>query len=671
MKGIFSRFSTVQQQRQALTIASGTLILVGLGAGALGLEMRLVKAIYILAALIAGSDIARRAWNSLRSRYISIEMLVTIAFTGAILIGEAWEAAAVTFLFLFGAFLESRTLSKTRQVLESLLELAPVSALVVRDGQPVEIAPYEVEYGETVLVKPGVKIPVDGEVIEGFSAVDESAITGEPIPEDKEPGALVFAGTVNYHGLLKVKASGVGQDTTLARIIRRVEEAQEEKAPTQRFIERFARWYTPLIVVMSVAAYLVSGSIELALTLLVIACPGALVIATPVSIVAGIGRAARGGILIKGGEYLENAGKVSALAFDKTGTLTIGKPVLTDIIALQPLAVTAGNSQGLSTSSQWTEEQGQVLYWAASAEAGSEHPLAKAVMQAAQDLDGLNYHGPSLFSALPGKGITALVDERQVAVGTEKMMAELGAALPADLGDHLDALRGDGKTAVLVAVDRMVIGLLGISDPIREDAREAIQRLRSTGIKKIVMLTGDDPLTAQAIARQAGLEDVRAGLMPEDKLEAIRELQAAGHVTAMVGDGVNDAPALAAADIGIAMGAAGTGVAVETADIALMSDDLLKIPEALGLSKATFRNIRQNVAVALATVTVLLAGVLTDNVHMAEGMLVHQASVLVVVINAVRLLGRPDKKPKPGKPGPLAGANLNEPGKNGSKPAKA
>lgn len=330
-----------KQRRQLLTAVSGLLIILALTSNYLLNQANWHNGLMTGAALIAGFDIAQRAWRSLRQRHISIELLVTIAAAGALVIGEYWEAAAVTFLFLFGAYLEARTLGQTRQVLQGLLELAPTTAIVLRNDRQLEVMPYEVVLGETVLIKPGAKIPVDGDVIDGRSAVDESAITGESMPVEKGAGTVVYAGTVNQAGLLKVKAIGVGSDTTLARIIRRVEEAQEEKAPTERFIERFARWYTPFIILLSGAAYLITRELELALTLLVIGCPGALVISTPVSIVAGIGCAAKRGILIKGGEYLENAGKISALALDKTGTLTVGRPLVTDVIALQT-AVAAG-----------------------------------------------------------------------------------------------------------------------------------------------------------------------------------------------------------------------------------------------------------------------------------------------------------------------------------------
>ena len=638
-------FSDLQQRRKILAIVSGSLIAVAFGANALFGWRAVYTISMVAAALVAGWDIALRAITSLRNRYISIELLVTVATLGALLIGEYWEAAAVTFLFIFGAYLEARTLSQTRQVLSSLLDLAPVTAIVVRAGRQLEVLPHEVEPGETVLVKPGTKVPVDGEVLDGRSAVDESAITGEPMPEEKVTGSKVFAGTVNQNGLLKVQATGVGADTTLARIIRRVEEAQDEKAPTQRFIERFARWYTPSIIGLSVVAYLISRDVELALTLLVIGCPGALVISTPVSVVAGIGRAARSGILIKGGEYLENAGKISALALDKTGTLTQGKPRVTDVIALSP---TQPPSNLPAASGGWDAGQASVLRWAGIVEAGSEHPLARSILSAAGRLGEIPV--AEGFETCTGRGVKARYGGHTIGVGTVVLMAALGVPVDDKTQRALTDLKSKGKTGVLVSLDEQIIGILGIADPIRGSSREMIRRLKETGLKRIIMLTGDDRLTAENIARQAGIDEVRAGLLPEDKLAVIRELQSEGHVVAMVGDGINDAPALAAVDLGIAMGAAGTDIAIETADIALMSDDLMKLPEAIQLSRATLHNIYQNVIIALLTVTVLLVGILVGKVHMAGGMLIHEASVLVVILNGMRLL-----RAGPGKEAALAG----------------
>lgn len=651
-----------KQRRQTLALLSGGLIILALGADYLVGLTTLGNGLHLAATLVAGWDIAGRAWFSLRNRHASIELLVTIAAAGALVIGEYWEASAVTFLFILGAYLEARTLSRTRNVLRHLLDLAPTTAIVLRAGRQVEVPAREVALGEIVWLKPGAKIPVDGQVVSGSSAVDESAITGEPMPADKATSDPVYAGTVNQHGLLKVRATGVGADTTLAHIIRRIEEAQDEKAPTQRFIERFARWYTPAIIGLSALFFVFTRDVELALTLLVISCPGALVISTPVSVVAGIGRAAKSGILIKGGEYLENAGKISAVALDKTGTLTQGKPRLTEVIALQPaaslqpVAVGAGDNPPSAPGgllpvepglTGWTAAQGDVLYWAALAEAGSEHPLARAIMAAWYDrqeaavqtgLSPTPLPSPESFQAVPGKGVLATYQGQPIAVGTVEFTGELGISIDQDTRQRLEELKSTGRTAVVVAIAGQVAGLLGISDPIRPAAPALIRQLRQAGIRRITMLTGDDQLTAQAIAAEAGLTDVRAGLLPADKLAAIRALQAEGHVVAMAGDGFNDAPALAAADVGIAMGVAGNGLAIETAGIALMADDLLKIPAAIRLSKATLRNIRQNVIIALITVTLLIAGVLSGHIHMAGGMLVHQASVLLVILNGMRLL---------------------------------
>jgi Zn2+/Cd2+-exporting ATPase len=634
-------FNRPKQRRQLLTAASGLLILLALAVDYLAGLAWLGSGLMVSAALLAGFDIGLRAWHSLRNRHISIELLVTIAAIGALLIGEYWEAAAVTFLFMLGAYLEAQTLSRTRRTLQELLQVAPSVAIVRREGRQVEVLAAEVRPGEIVLVKPGAKIPVDGEVISGRAAVDESSITGESIPVEKSAGTEVFAGTINQDGLLQVKATGVGADTTLARIIRRVEEAQEEKAPTQRFIERFARWYTPAIIGLSGLVFLLSRDIRLALTLLVIGCPGALVISTPVSVVAGIGRAARRGILIKGGEYLENAGKITALALDKTGTLTQGKPRLTDIVALQPepAGIAAG---GISLAvfepmpGRWTAAQQEVLRWAAIAEAGSEHPLARPIVAEAEAL-GMVLQANE-FSAYPGRGIRAGYQGREIIVGSRELLQQRQVVVDQEAEERLARLKSAGKTAILVALDGVLIGILGIADRLRETAPEMLRQLKAIGLERIVMLTGDDRRTARAIAAEAGLSEVYAGLLPEDKLEIIRSLQAEGYVVAMVGDGINDAPALAAADLGLAMGAAGADVAIETADIALMADDLLKIPEAIGLSKATLGNIRQNVVIALVTVAALLAGVLLGKVHMAGGMFIHELSVLVVILNGMRLL---------------------------------
>ena len=645
-------FNKLLYNRSFITGLSGILILLALGADYLAGYPAVKDGLMIAAAIVAGSNIAVRAWKSLLNKHLSIELLVTIAATGALFIGEYWESAAVTFLFMLGAWMEARTLNKTRQTLQKLIELAPDTAVVLRDGKPTEVAAFEIETNGLVLARPGSKIPVDGIVEEGSSSINESSITGESIPVEKVNGSQVYAGTINQNGLLKIRAEKTGADTTLAGIIRRVEEAQEEKAPTQRFIERFAQWYTPAILIFSGLAFLITGNIVLGLTLLVIGCPGALVISTPVSIIAGIGRAAQKGILIKGGDYLETAGKVTAIAFDKTGTLTQGNPKLTDIITFENILEPAGSDDGADpaqvsgsessystkvngSESLWSSEEQEILYWAAIAETGSEHPLAKPILEAAKTMDIPN---PDTFTAVTGKGIQAAYQGRTITVGTEKFMKEQNIVVGSADQQAIDTVKNQGTTTVIVAVDDIALGAIGISDTVRENAAAMIKKLRKSGIERVLMLTGDNQQTAEAIAKQAGIDEVHAGLLPDDKLRIIKELRKEGHVTAMVGDGINDAPALAAADIGIAMGMAGTDVAIETADIALMSDDLMNIPEAIRASKKTMSNIRQNVVIALLTVVGLLAGVIFGKVHMAGGMLIHEISVLVVVVNGMRLL---------------------------------
>ncbi|MGP9744518.1 heavy metal translocating P-type ATPase [Brachybacterium sp. AOP29-B2-41] len=577
----------------------------------------------VAAALVAGIPIILKALRALMVKVIAIDLLVTIAAVGALIIGQYWEAAAVTFLFAIGHALEAGTMNRTRSALAELVAVAPDVAVVMREGEQVEISAALVQPEETVLVKNGAKVPVDGIVIGGTGALDEASITGESIPVEKGEGDQVFAGTISGGGFLQVRATGIGADTTLARIIHRVEEAQDAKARTQTFMEKFSTWYTPGIILLALITGLITGNVVLALTLLVIGCPGALVISIPVSIVAGIGRGAKDGILIKGGEYLETSAKITAVALDKTGTLTEGKPYLTDVTVLDPAL-----------------DRADVLGWAARAEAGSEHPLARPLIDAAA-AEGLPTHGlPEHTEPVPGKGIVATLEGRRVAVGNLPLLAAEDISEDRGATAEVDRLAGLGRTPMVVTLDGRVIGVVAVADRIRTDAREMIARLHATGVKKVIMLTGDNRRVAEAVAAEVGVDEVRAQLLPEDKLTVVQQLQSEGCTVAMVGDGVNDAPALATADIGVAMGAAGTGVAIETADIALMKDDLLKLPQAIGLARSTVSVMRQNIAIALITVIALLVGVFAGGVTMAIGMLVHEGSVLLVILNAMRLLRR-------------------------------
>jgi len=653
MKSLQKLFDDPSKRKKALLIISGLLITIGWVVDYYRESARLFNVLMLLATLAAGFEIARSAWQGLRNRHTNIELLVTIAAAGGIFIGVFWEAAAVTFLFLLGGWLEARTMSRTRNTLKELIKMAPDTALVEENGGRKEIPARQLEEEMLVLVKPGSKIPVDGMVESGSTSVDESTITGEPMPVEKGEGSNVFAGTINKNGRIYVRASRAGSDTTLAKIIHRVEEAQEEKAPSQRFIERFARWYTPGIVGLSIGSYLLSGNLELALTLLVIGCPGALVISTPVSIISGIGRAAEKGILIKGGEHLEQAGKITAVAFDKTGTITEGKPRITDLFSLQRSTVMAGaadiGGKNQKTVLHWElsadEEDFQqaeepfrrLLYCAGIAESVSEHPLGQAILKEAEKAGAIPE--PDRFKAHTGMGVEAHYHSDTFIAGSPDFIRQNDIKVEGEVPELMQELSEAGRTLVLIARNGELMGGIGITDRMRPEAPAMIGELRRNGTRETVMLTGDAAPVARNIAEEAGINwaDVHAGLLPEEKTEIIQQLQKKGHKVAMVGDGINDAPALATADIGIAMGAAGTDVAIETADIALMTDELMRIPEALFLSRKALRNISQNVVIALVTVAALLAGVFTGSVHMAGGMLIHELSVMVVLVNGMRL----------------------------------
>ncbi len=573
--------------------------------------------------LVAGLPIFRNAFEALKYRIVGIDALVTIAVTGALFIGEYWEAAAVTFLFMLGDYLESRTIEKTRSSIKALLDLAPDTARVIRDGKEVLVDPEDVIQGETVIVKPGEKISVDGTVLEGNAYLNQAAITGESLPIPKALEDEVFSGTILESGYLKVRADKVGDDTTFARILEMVEEAQDKKAKTQKFLEKFSRYYTPGIIALSAVLYLFTRDLVLSLTLLVIACPGALVISTPVSIVAGIGNGAKHGVLVKGGEIMEKLGSVKVLAFDKTGTLTIGKPVVTEVIAF-----------GI--------DEDELLKIAAIGESYSEHPLGRAIINHAKSNLGAYNGTVDDAEIITGHGIKAKIEGKDYLLGNRKLFIENGYKL-----DHIEETlqneENKGQTAILVGLDKDVLGIIAIADVVREDAKKLIQNIKSLGIKRVVMLTGDNERAAKAIAEELGIDEYYAELLPEDKVRILMELQGKYGATGMVGDGVNDAPALASADLGIAIGGAGKDVAMETADVILMSEEIKKLSHTIGLSRATVANMKQNIYFAIGVAALLLLGVLVKTVNLSFGMLVHEISVLLVIINAVRLLGYGDK----------------------------
>lgn len=579
-----------------------------------------VTIIFMLATtVIAGTPIFKKAIGALRYYIVGIDALVTIAVIGALVIGEYWEAAAVTFLFMLGDYLESRTIEKTRSSIKALLDLAPDKTRVKRNGIEVEITPEEVLKGDLVIVKPGEKISVDGTVIEGSAYINQAAITGESIPVSRSVEEKVFSGTIIESGYLIIRADKVGDDTTFARILQMVEEAQDKKAKTQKFLEKFSRYYTPGIIILAVLLYIFTKDLVLALTLLVIACPGALVISTPVSIVAGIGNGAKHGVLVKGGEIMEKLGTVKVVAFDKTGTLTIGKPMVTHV-----------KTYGI--------EENELLRLAAIGESYSEHPLGKAIIKRAEEKLGKIHDVPEDAEIITGQGLKFKVDGETYFIGNRKLFEANGISVE-NQESYLRSEEEKAQTAVIVGNIHKIYGIISIADIVRDDAKKLISNLKSLGIRKVFMLTGDNKRAARAISEEIGLDGYFGELLPEDKVKVLGELQDKYGRTAMVGDGVNDAPALASADLGIAIGGAGTDVAMETADVVLMSAEIKKLSYAVGLSRATVRNMKQNIYFALFVAALLLAGVLIKTVNLSFGMLVHEVSVLLVIINAVRLLG--------------------------------
>jgi heavy metal translocating P-type ATPase len=518
-------------------------------------------------------------------------------------------------MMLAGEFLEEVTLERTRNAVRELVRLAPDAASVERDGAWVQVPLREVCVGDRVLVRPGERVPVDGAIASGEASLNEASITGESMPVDKSVGAKVFAGTTSQSGAIVVQTEHVGRDTTLGRIIQIVHAAQAQKGPTQKIADRFAQYFTPLILTIGASVWFLTHDLMRVMAVFVIACPCALVLATPTAVIASIGNIARRGGLVKGGLTLETAGRVTAVAFDKTGTLTRGHP---EVVAVDPIGGRSPND---------------VLRMAGVAETRSEHPLGRAIAAHARAA-GVTLAEPEAFSMTFGRGVEAAWQGHRIEVGNHRLL-EAGDPV----ADALAAHERQGRTALLVRVDGVPWGVLGLADAVRPQARTAIQQLRRLGIERVVMLTGDHPVTAHAIAEEVGITDVRAGLLPEQKLEVVRDLQSSGGAVAMIGDGVNDAPALVLADVGVAMGAAGTDVALESADIALMGDDLTLLPEILTLSRRALGIIRQNIwgfAVAVNIAGILLAG--SGLLSPIGAAVVHNVASLFVVMNSGRLL---------------------------------
>ena len=582
---------------------------------------------YAVAYVLGGWDISRHALHALREKRFDTDLLMVVAALGAALIGHWAEGALLLFLFSLGHALEERALDRARAAVRALAKLAPKTALVVRAGQSTELPVEQLQLDDAVIVRPGVRVPVDGVVLRGESGVDQAPVTGESVPVDKVPGDAVYAGSVNGLGALEVRVTRLAKDSTLVRVMKLVEEAQSQKSPTQQTVERFSRVFVPgvlvttalLIVVPPLFGVPFSVSFLRAMTLLVAASPCALALGAPAAILAGVAQAARHGVLVKGGVHLENLGRLSAIAFDKTGTLTHGRPALADIV---PVGAQSAD---------------EVLALAAAVESRSGHPLAQAVVRAAQAC-GLALPPVGEVESLTGRGLRAAVEERPVLIGNLALMEASGISLSAAAREQVESLHVAGKTTMLVAAAGQLVGLLALADTLRPETAPALAALRRVGVRQTVMLSGDNAAVAAAIARQAGLTDYRAGLLPEDKVTAIRALVAAHGDVAMVGDGVNDAPALAHATVGIAMGGAATDVALETADVALMGDDLSRLPFAVGLGRATRAIIRQNLAIALGVIALLVVASVAGWAGIGLAIVLHEGSTLVVVLNALRLL---------------------------------
>lgn len=621
-----------QHRELSWSLVAGVLLLVAwTGEHWLGLPHQAAIAIYLVSYAFGAWDLLHHTLHHLREGKFSfnIDLLMLLAAAGAAVLSDWAEGAFLLFLFSLAHALEHYAFDRARHAISALADLAPPMARVRRHGAEVEIPVERVSAGDLVLVRPGERVPVDGEVRRGSSAIDQAPVTGESVPVAKSPGDKVFAGTVNGDGALEVVTTAAVGDRTLDRVIALVEEAQTQKAPTQRFVERFERFYVPAVIVAVLTVIVVptlvgwwdwQTSLYRGLAMLVAASPCALALGTPAAVLAGIAQAARQGVLIKGGAHLENLGTLRAFAFDKTGTLTVGRPEVTEVVALD----------GISESG--------LLALTAAVERSSQHPLAQAVVRKAKSA-GLRLPETGELQSVAGRGVRSSVAGVPVEIGSLQLWQEHGDAIPPDVQQANDRLQSNGRSVMAVRWGGKWLGVIGVADQPRPGISRVLDSLRRLGVQPLVMLTGDNPGVGNAIGREVGVDRVLAGLMPEDKAAAIKQLQDSYGAVAMVGDGVNDAPALAHATVGVAMGGAGTAVALETADVALMGDDVSRLPFAVGLSRQARQIIRQNVAVALLAIALLLVATLTGVLGIGPAVLIHEGTTLVVIANALRLLG--------------------------------
>jgi Cd2+/Zn2+-exporting ATPase len=613
-----------EHRELVFSLVGGGLLLAGWLGARQGMPHDLSLGLYLAAYVSGGFFALRDAAQSLWAKRFDIDTLMLVAALGAAALGDWAEGALLLFLFSLGHALEHAAMDRARRSIEALGDLAPKTALVRRNGSEVELPVEELLRGDVVIVKPGQRLPADGNVTEGNSAVNQSPITGESVPVDKGLGDLVFAGTVNGDGVLLVEVTKLATESTLARMVRLVSDAQTQKSPTENFAERFERVFVPvvligaglLIAVPPLFGFPLTEAFYRAMAVLVAASPCALAIGTPAAVLSAVARAARSGVLIKGGAHLENLGRLTAIAFDKTGTITEGRPRLTDIVAF-------GSTEN------------ELLTVAAALESRSGHPLAQAIVAAARER-GLQWEEPASSEAINGKGIRGTLGVRRVQIGNLKLFA--GEAMSPELTAQVERLETAGRTTMLVQADGDFVGIIGLMDTPRTGVAAALEDLRALGVTKMVMLTGDNERVARAVATAVGLDDVRASLLPEDKIAAVAALVGQHGQAAMVGDGANDGPALARATVGIAMGGAGTDVALEAADVVLMSDDLGMLPFAVGLGRAARAVILQNLFIALGAIALLIPATLFGWAGLGVAVLIHEGSTIIVVFNALRLL---------------------------------
>ncbi|GBE93784.1 heavy metal translocating P-type ATPase [Nostoc cycadae] len=614
----------IENRRGQSVILAGIGLVLGLLTQYLVLPIWIARAFYGIGIVIAGYPIARAGLFELRLRRADMNLLMTISVIGAVILGDWFEGGLVVFLFSLGTTLQVFTFGRTRNAIRSLMDLTPPTATVKRGNQEFTVPVESIQLGEILTIRPGGRVALDGVVVSGNSAIDQSPITGESIPEDKAVGDTVFAGTLNQTGFLEVKVTHTSSDTTVAKIINLVEQAQESRAPSQQWVDKFAQVYTPIVILAAIAIALIPPLafaqpfnvwLYRALVMLVIACPCALVISTPVSVVSAIGAATRQGVLFKGGNALETAGHLTTLAFDKTGTITQGLPIVQQVYDLGKVSAD------------------MVLQIAASLEQQSEHPLAKAIVAKAQDL-GLELATPLDFTALPGKGIQANLSQMLYLVGNRRLFSDQGICLSDEAESLLTEIEQLGQIPVLVGTNEGLLGAIALSDGIRLEATEALRQLKRVGLKQLVMLTGDRTVVAKQIAQQVGITEYQAELLPEDKLQVIQQLRRHG-VVGMVGDGINDAPALATADISFAVG--GIDIALETADVVLVGSDLRQLAYAVDLSRRTVSVIQQNVVFSLVTKALFLLLGTFGFVGLAIAVLADTGTSLLVTANGMRL----------------------------------